>query len=436
MKYHFVTAPNRRDPIGNEERCDRCGGGGIFFTRVHNGEGIPAQPDEGICYRCNGTGIDPYHTNKNEKENDIMMDATLLKEATEHGFDLTSGNFEEITGFKLVLQAEREQLDANIDHYIDYIDNGRQHKAAKAENDRIYREIAGVDSLIKLVEELETAAINNVITNKEDKIMKDIKTADIATLTKDQIRGRLFDDFNAVISNTLFKKTKREDLIKQYTGLVDAMNTVIDPVVAQDVVVEEKAEESFKVCCGTGRRPKDLFGYEKENYLPMMEKMKAGVKWFYDHKNVRKFISGGAQGWDQLLFWAVNAVKREAVYSNIVNAVYLPMHGQELKWAAEGLFSKKEYLLMVSMADEVKYVTDIDNTANYKQIIDAMMARNHAMVNDSDYVFGCYCDDTWFKKDTKGGTAECLRYAYEKKVDTAIMYYPAMTTKIYNFSTL
>lgn len=376
-----------------------------------------------------------------------MMDATLLKEATEHGFDLTSGNFEEITGFKLVLQAEREQLDANIDHYIDYIYNGRQYKEAKAENDRIYREIAGVDSLIKLVEELETAAINNVITNKEDNTMNTTMNEttneatqvnlDLSSFCKSGIRTLLAKDFNVVMSDSQFKKTRKEDLIKEYEGWKDTMKIDMDPVVNKpEEVVEEKAEESFKVCCGTGRRPKDLFGYEKENYLPMMEKMKAGVKWFYDHKNVRKFISGGAQGWDQLLFWAVNAVKREAAYSNIINAVYLPMHGQELKWAAEGLFSKKEYLLMVSMADEVKYVTDIDNTANYKQIIDAMMARNHAMVNDSDYVFGCYCDDTWFKKDTKGGTAECLRYAYEKKVDTAIMYYPAMTTKIYNFSTL
>lgn len=36
--------------------CDRCGGTGIFFTRVENGVGVPAQPDHGVCYQCGGLG--------------------------------------------------------------------------------------------------------------------------------------------------------------------------------------------------------------------------------------------------------------------------------------------------------------------------------------------------------------------------------------------
>lgn len=40
--------------------CPRCGGKGIFYTRVHNGVPVPAMPDKGVCYRCLGTGIDPY----------------------------------------------------------------------------------------------------------------------------------------------------------------------------------------------------------------------------------------------------------------------------------------------------------------------------------------------------------------------------------------
>ena len=41
-------------------KCTRCGGKGIFYTRVHNSVPIKAIPDDGICYRCNGSGIDPY----------------------------------------------------------------------------------------------------------------------------------------------------------------------------------------------------------------------------------------------------------------------------------------------------------------------------------------------------------------------------------------
>jgi len=37
--------------------CPRCNGDGIFYTRVYNGRPVPAQPDNGVCYRCNGAGI-------------------------------------------------------------------------------------------------------------------------------------------------------------------------------------------------------------------------------------------------------------------------------------------------------------------------------------------------------------------------------------------
>lgn len=36
--------------------CDRCGGSGIFYVAVHNGHGVPAQPDGGVCYKCGGAG--------------------------------------------------------------------------------------------------------------------------------------------------------------------------------------------------------------------------------------------------------------------------------------------------------------------------------------------------------------------------------------------
>lgn len=40
-----------------EETCPRCGGHGIFYVAVHNGNGVPAQPDGGTCYKCNGAGV-------------------------------------------------------------------------------------------------------------------------------------------------------------------------------------------------------------------------------------------------------------------------------------------------------------------------------------------------------------------------------------------
>lgn len=38
------------------DTCDRCGGSGIFYVAIHNGHGVPASPDAGVCYKCNGDG--------------------------------------------------------------------------------------------------------------------------------------------------------------------------------------------------------------------------------------------------------------------------------------------------------------------------------------------------------------------------------------------
>ena len=63
--------------------------------------------------------------------------------------------------------------------------------------------------------------------------------------------------------------------------------------------------------CFTGRRPKDLFGYNHDAYIPMVEAIKRDLRGFVSN-GYTEFISGGAQGFDQLAFWAVNALKREA----------------------------------------------------------------------------------------------------------------------------
>ena len=39
-------------------KCDRCGGHGIIASRVENGHIVPIPVDNGICYKCWGTGIE------------------------------------------------------------------------------------------------------------------------------------------------------------------------------------------------------------------------------------------------------------------------------------------------------------------------------------------------------------------------------------------
>lgn len=178
-----------------------------------------------------------------------------------------------------------------------------------------------------------------------------------------------------------------------------------------------------KVMCFTGRRPKDLFGYNKEAYVPLVEAIKRELR-VHIQNGYDVFITGGAQGVDQLAFWAVNRLKDE--FPHIQNVVYIPFEGQERIWKPEGLFSQKEYRLMLKLADAVKVVTP--GKVEYKRdVVKALYERNHAMVRDADTVFGVFPDDTWQNPDTKGGTAECLRNAYG--IDKAIYQLSNATLK-------
>lgn len=162
--------------------------------------------------------------------------------------------------------------------------------------------------------------------------------------------------------------------------------------------------------CFTGRRPKDLHGYNHDAYIPMVEVIKRDLRTFVA-QGYTEFISGGAQGFDQLAFWAVNALKREGY--QIKNIVYVPFSGQEKAWKDTGLFSQQEYNLMLRLADEVKVLRNIC-TYDKSQVVNALHQRNHDMVDSADAVFGLYPNNSWQLPETKGGTAECLKYAYSR----------------------
>ena len=160
-----------------------------------------------------------------------------------------------------------------------------------------------------------------------------------------------------------------------------------------------------KVCCFTGHRPKGLYGYDKQKYYPLFNKLEevicSVIEQGYD-----TFISGGAQGLDQLAFCVVNKIKK--TNPNIKNIIYVPFRGQEEKWAETGLFSKQAYRRILSLADEVKYLRTVDRN-NFKEVTNALMYRNHKMCDDSDLVIGVSTPD--YKNKNKGGTFECLNYA-------------------------
>lgn len=182
----------------------------------------------------------------------------------------------------------------------------------------------------------------------------------------------------------------------------------------------------MRTICFTGRRPKDLCGYDANGYKDLVAYVMTVLEDLYQNKGARRFITGGAQGFDQLAFWAVHNLRKK--YADIENILYLPFDGQEKQWLKQGPFSQEEYTLMKSMSDRVKFTTENLDTNDYHAVAKALYERNHQMVTASDAVIALYPDDTW--KDSKGGTAECMRYATKKQKPIIQIKYAVRNNKV------
>lgn len=158
----------------------------------------------------------------------------------------------------------------------------------------------------------------------------------------------------------------------------------------------------------TGHRPKDLFGYRDVAAWSQLRKRIAEyletLCSLYDHVTV---ITGGAQGVDQIAFWA--SVDTRQTRGNLDTIVHVPFAGQESKWLSNGLFSQTEYKQMLDAADKVEilYPTLPSNT---RQAVQLLMSRNQSMVNNSDMLIAV-TDMDIANPPSHGGTAAAVRYA-------------------------
>ena len=171
--------------------------------------------------------------------------------------------------------------------------------------------------------------------------------------------------------------------------------------------------------CFTGHRPKGIIPADPYNlknrpiYQDIVNQIYEELKVMYA-AGYRRYLSGGAQGFDQLAFGAVNRLKKE--HPEIQNVIYRPFDGQENKWAEKGLFSKRENELMNSLADEIHICDETINPEKdtYWKICRALDHRNQCMVDNSSAIIGQFEDNSWIDSNTKSGTANCLRYAKKK----------------------
>ena len=170
-----------------------------------------------------------------------------------------------------------------------------------------------------------------------------------------------------------------------------------------DCMTKDLFGDSLPTMCFTGRRPKDLCGYDSFRYNAFAKGLSDLIYTeFYEKRGIRRFITGGAQGFDQLSFWAVHRMKKEHQLEDVESVVFVPYEHYETRWAAKGCFSKAEYWQMIEHADRVVVISESNETK-------ALFDRNHAMCRCSSMCLGLYPDDGWTYG--RGGTAECMTYA-------------------------
>ena len=156
-----------------------------------------------------------------------------------------------------------------------------------------------------------------------------------------------------------------------------------------------------KTICFTGHRPNKMAGYKHKNYCSFLT----------------KFITGGAQGADQLAFWAVHRLKLHNPNIPIQNIAYIPFNGLDSRWSETGAFSKDDYRKMLKCADEILICCpDVSPNSNFADICKALYKRNTMMVDASSQVIAiCKEIEVQQNKVEKGGTEHTINYTLSKR---------------------
>lgn len=143
------------------------------------------------------------------------------------------------------------------------------------------------------------------------------------------------------------------------------------------------------------------------------------LEWLVRKDRVTRFISGGALGFDQIFFFAVEKLKKqlqsEIPKIKIENIVAVPFIGQENVWNDD---QKSWYDAMLKRADQVIYVDSIleyqirNHAPGYHP--SKMIMRDRYMVDNSRHLVACF--------DGRKGGGSRLTIEYAKKTDGKIIY--------------
>ena len=78
---HVKTDKNGSDYYEADCTCDRCQGEGIIYAGRLNGRLIPVIPDDGVCWKCNGSRIMPVKIKVMTDEYAAVLDAKKQEKA-------------------------------------------------------------------------------------------------------------------------------------------------------------------------------------------------------------------------------------------------------------------------------------------------------------------------------------------------------------------
>ena len=163
-----------------------------------------------------------------------------------------------------------------------------------------------------------------------------------------------------------------------------------------------------KTCTFTGHRPGKLYGYSLDNpkYQVLAKHLLKVLRHLVEVEGVRRFITGGAIGYDTVAFFCVERIKGE--YEGIENVLAVPFKNQPALWNE---VDKERYSRMLKLADKIVYVDELDD---YKVVEDGvevgdfspikLQKRNEYMVDSSNYMIALW-DGV-----KSGGTYNCLTY--------------------------
>lgn len=160
------------------------------------------------------------------------------------------------------------------------------------------------------------------------------------------------------------------------------------------------------IVCFSGHRNIYGYNYNDRRYVRLMNKLDEYLLKEGFYKDGNKFISGGAIGFDTLVYKMIHIQKKN---HNIKNILAIPFFNQSKKWKNE---DKQVYEQMKIFADETIFVDALEEyrikTVPIGMYHPAkMQKRNMFMVDNSDVVISCW-------NGSKSGTFNCIKYAKKK----------------------